>query len=432
MGAEFRLRDPRDKDFFLAGILLAVSVLTQVVYTAGSGRYIPTGSVLGFQGVSFFFITGLGGYLVAGLLLVSAIRKWKTITLALEGSLVRFTSKGVFTRQEHSLAREEISIVYENTAPSLGGLLGWIGGFGWAAVLFQFAIPFLAVGGVGILTGGVVLLFMSVLLACVLANLCYSRGDLLVFTKSGLLRIPLGRLMRARARQSRADVLRSFLAALEIPLVPPLERESPGSVKCPVKFIPWGALAAAIGNLFLLATGNQWAVLNQVFTWTVAWLATAVIVYGKWTRAFPRVLGVSPRGVTGFQLSRTGSPLLRAPALFLLGILGFLTGILLGGITVLGSWGWPKTILRSISIALGTGYAIHVASREGPRISAGLKIGTPVLITPWFVRVPQGITEGTHSRFLAPLKQLWHSRSRLLLAILFLGSMLVGLGYGTL
>ncbi|MBN2151929.1 MAG: hypothetical protein JW839_10810 [Candidatus Lokiarchaeota archaeon] len=125
-----------------ACIMLAASIATLLVFTAGDGRYVPTGSVLGFQGPSYFYVTGFWGILLSLGWGISIATKLKRLSIsARRDGAILLRERVIGKTREVIIPPEGLKAFFVDRHPSPGGVAWLVIGFGWLAFLLQLAMP---------------------------------------------------------------------------------------------------------------------------------------------------------------------------------------------------------------------------------------------------------------------------------------------------
>jgi len=123
-------------------IMLVASITTLIVFTADAGRYVPAGSVLGFEGPSYFYITGFWGFILATGWGISIACKLKRFSIsACDDGAMLFREQVIGKARELTIPKAALKAVLVKQHPSGGNIFWFVVSFGWFAFILQFAIP---------------------------------------------------------------------------------------------------------------------------------------------------------------------------------------------------------------------------------------------------------------------------------------------------
>ena len=128
----------------LVGIiaLLVGSVISLIVFTSMIGRHVPTGSVEGFQGPSYFYITGLWGFIVSASWIIPFIGNMKRVHMKIDASgNITITESHLRGKKELIIPMDGVSLVICKRFPSAGNVAWLVAAIGWTAFIIQFAVP---------------------------------------------------------------------------------------------------------------------------------------------------------------------------------------------------------------------------------------------------------------------------------------------------
>jgi hypothetical protein len=140
-------------------IMLVASILTLLVFTADAGRYVPTGSVMGFEGPSYFYITGLWGLVIAACWGVSTAGKLKRLSISAREDGALLVREHVIGRtRELAIRAGDLKAIMIKRYPSAGHVAWLVIALGWLAFILQFAVPNLQLPFVGFPVAGTTLL----------------------------------------------------------------------------------------------------------------------------------------------------------------------------------------------------------------------------------------------------------------------------------
>ncbi len=123
-------------------MMLAASIVTLLVFTADEGRYVPTGSVLGFQGPSYYYITGFWGVIISVCWGISTTAKLKRLEIfAREDGAMLVREQVIGRSREMAIPAGDLKAILIKQHPSSGHVAWLVIAFGWFAFILQFAIP---------------------------------------------------------------------------------------------------------------------------------------------------------------------------------------------------------------------------------------------------------------------------------------------------
>lgn len=360
-------------DLVNAGILALVSILALVTFTTDAGRYVPTGSVLGFQGVSHFYITGAPALVLAIVYLVLVLCSLKTVTLASEPEGVVVTERFLLATRHATIPTVDVKAIVIDGTPR-GTVTGWlVAGIAWVAFLVQQAVPTLALPP----TGAVLLAFAGGLVA-VMGIRAWKPGTRLhVITPATRL------VLRLPSPWTRAgnEAIARMTAFWTGHGMDPVDQAAAGSSKASSKHallllvLPATAVVTwSIVNVVLLLTGNPLAMANQVTCWAMVLAAIVSCGGGLLARGSRRVV-LSPAGATGVAVAagRQGLPA-RAMA-------GPGAAIVVALVTVALGLGRAITGAIASGAATGGSIAIHVLLLAWIAWAFHRATGTPGAVT---------------------------------------------------
>ncbi|MHA1792903.1 MAG: hypothetical protein ACTSVI_09690 [Promethearchaeota archaeon] len=161
----------------LSGILLLLISLLISIYTfsANSGRHVPTGSILGFQGPSYFYCTGLISLITLIFWIPTLISRFKVIKISsnVEKLEIEVHEKSIFRRQDEKFTTENLKTVFFKKYPRRAifwilTIMAPLFFFNIQMIHVNFSLPFirtLPVTGLTLLAfdaifGGVIFLFI--------------------------------------------------------------------------------------------------------------------------------------------------------------------------------------------------------------------------------------------------------------------------------
>ncbi|MBD3186570.1 hypothetical protein GF325_07075 [Candidatus Bathyarchaeota archaeon] len=177
-----------------AGFMLASCVLTLVAFTLGSGRFVPTGSILGFQGPSYFYLTGLPAGVIAFMLLGKVLGSIKSISVKATRDSVHVSERKIFKKTRYTILKDELRLVSFKHLPGPRSVAWFI----MSSLLLLVSLEFLAAnpvfqGVAGNVTAFLVLVLHGILIAiAITVPLLHPGLKIMIFTSSGkfLLRLP--------------------------------------------------------------------------------------------------------------------------------------------------------------------------------------------------------------------------------------------------
>jgi hypothetical protein len=144
------------------GLMLVGSILTLLVFTADTGRYVPTGSVMGFQGGSYFYITGFWGIIITICWGCSIIAKLKRFSISSgEGCTLLIQEHTIGSNRVLTIPASNLKAIVYKHYPSAGHVAWLVIAIGWFAFIVQFALPNFQLPFAGFPTAGTALLIFS-------------------------------------------------------------------------------------------------------------------------------------------------------------------------------------------------------------------------------------------------------------------------------
>ncbi len=151
-------------------MLLAASLLAMAVFDTGTGRYVPTGSVLGFQGPSYFYVTGLWTFVGCACMGVATVTGWREYKVRADVEHLTIGSRWFLSigKRERNVPLQSIRVVTFRRHPGPGAIAGVVVGCGWTGFLLQLSIPTMLLPfSQGIQVTGIVLAVVaSLVMAC--------------------------------------------------------------------------------------------------------------------------------------------------------------------------------------------------------------------------------------------------------------------------
>ncbi len=253
-------------------MMLVASILTLLVFTADVGRYVPTGSVLGFEGPSYFYITGLWGLVIVACWGVSTAGKLKRLSISAREDGALLVREHVIGRtRELAIRARDLKAIMIKRYPSAGHVAWLVIAIGWLAFILQFAVPNFQLAFVGFPVAGTTLLVFGGLMAGTAVIGVVRPGFHLVIIDSAATHvIKLPGVLSPRTVLARlcTFVLDAGLVSLNPPGKPD-QRDKPCLQQQVLVIGALGILAASIVNIALLLVGNTLPVLNQGSSWAM-------------------------------------------------------------------------------------------------------------------------------------------------------------------
>lgn len=203
-----------------AGFMLASCVLTLVAFTLGRGRHVPTGSILGFQGPSYFYLTGLPAGVIAFMLLGKALGSIKNISVTATGDSIHVSERKIFKKTRRVILKDELRLVSFKHLPSPRSVAWFI----ISSLLLLVSLEFLAAnpvfqGTTGNGTAFLVLALHGILIAiAITVPLLHPGLKIMIFTSSGKFLLRLSGIFQRKRVQSR--FLNMMEKAGDLPLQP--------------------------------------------------------------------------------------------------------------------------------------------------------------------------------------------------------------------
>jgi len=250
-----------------------VAIINIVVFGIESGRHIPYGSVINFEGPSYFFISGLFPLLIGLIMGISFIFSYHKGTLSIEGNKYKFTEKRIIKIINTEIERENIlSINLANNETGIKYL--WLIVFiPYLVITYLFGLlnlnqPFI----IGIPVTATVVLISVILTAVVIIILfAFPPWLLQIYAKEGYYEFWFDPL------KNKQQVIDGILDIMEIKKA---ETEIMLSEK---KNKPWDVLLIGlafliIGIINIISFNPHISMLNLVISWTLITIGTYILI----------------------------------------------------------------------------------------------------------------------------------------------------------
>jgi hypothetical protein len=253
-------------------MMLSASIVTLLVFTADSGRYIPTGSVMGFQGPSYFYITGIWGLVVSICWGFSTAGKLKRLSISTrEDGALLVRERVIGGSRELAIPAGDLKAIVFKRHPSAGHVAWLVIAIGWLAFILQFAVPNFQLPFAGVPVAGTTLLVFGV---------CVTWTAVIGVTRPGfhvvIIDAAASLVIKLPGVTSAVTLADRIAMALEKPF-----KMHPGVLPWPgseVKSNAWyrtlllgatGFLILGVVNVALLLAGSSLPLLNQGSAWVM-------------------------------------------------------------------------------------------------------------------------------------------------------------------
>src|SRR5271157_1171814 len=366
--------------------MLAGSITSLISFTTMIGRHVPTGSVMGFEGPSYFYITGIWGFVLCAFWIIPVIVNWKQVHITIdESSNINITETYLRGKKELVIPVENVALVTVKRFPSAGNVTWLVMAIGWTAFVVQFAVsnfrlPFMSFP----LAGTILVIFAS----CVMVTgvIAVARpGMKLVFydaTARHVISFP--------GINDATKIMQKIAAILEERYIL-IDRENHANpihdLARIIVNLSW--IVAGIVNVGLLLSENTSSVLNQGSAWAL--VITGVLGLLEWRNHKNSILSSSlvPRSRDIPPASSMTWVSFWLDAFFVIStiiLLYFFGRSIAGVIKIPGYEPW-RAIVQAMISALFLSWVAWMGTLKLAKTSVSLEAELTAILTPFTTRI---------------------------------------------
>nr|MDO8111722.1 hypothetical protein [Candidatus Sigynarchaeota archaeon] len=127
-------------NFIVVALIATGSIVTYLLFSTDIGRYVTTGSVLGFEGPSYFYVTGFYGFFIAVISVPVILSKLKRVKISMDGIQIKFQERFLFNIKEIEIQVDSIRLILFKAFPGTGTCSWFVISITWMAFIVQLAV----------------------------------------------------------------------------------------------------------------------------------------------------------------------------------------------------------------------------------------------------------------------------------------------------